>query len=71
MSAPRSGRQSPPEERQSGAQQRDPPGSGKANLDGHPPPAEFPQQRSDEEKSRLPSNPEHPLEKIEAAKFAK
>ncbi|KAJ5569777.1 uncharacterized protein N7459_009207 [Penicillium hispanicum] len=74
MSAPLPGRQSPDPERQTGAQQRDPPASGKIGPSGsssRPAPG-FAQQQSEEAKShRLPSNPEHPLEKIEAEKFAK
>ncbi|KAG0157022.1 hypothetical protein PDIDSM_4205 [Penicillium digitatum] len=71
MSAPLSGRQSPPPEHQSGAQQQDTPGSGKTNVGKHPAP-EFSQKSSEDFKNNvLTSNPEHPLEKIEAEKFAK
>ncbi|CAI7613683.1 unnamed protein product [Penicillium viridicatum] len=66
MSAPYSGRQSPPPERQSGAQLQDTPGSGKTDVGTHPEP-EF-SQHSD---NVLTSNPEHPLEKIEAEKYTK
>lgn len=72
MSAPFSGRQSPPPERQSGIQQQDPPASGKIGASSERPAPEFAQQASNAQKERqLDSNPEHPLEKIEAAKFAK
>lgn len=72
MSAPYPGRQSPPPERQSGAQQGDVPGSGKiADPSVRPREADFAQHESDEHKVNLPSNPEQPLEKIEAAKYTK
>lgn len=72
MSAQLSGRQSPDPERQSGIQQQDPPSSGKIGASSSSRPApEFAQQKSDEEKQHLQSNPEHPLEKIEAEKYAK
>lgn len=73
MSAQASGRQSPPPELQSGIQQQDPPASGKiGSTTASRPAPEFAQQESDAQKeSMLKSNPEHPLEKIEAAKFAK
>ncbi|KAJ5890161.1 hypothetical protein N7504_010971 [Penicillium tannophilum] len=66
------GRQSPPPERQSGIQQRDPPASGKIGDSSSRPAPEFAQDESNRSKSdTLTSNPEHPLEKIEAAKYAK
>ncbi|KAJ5804963.1 hypothetical protein N7474_010850 [Penicillium riverlandense] len=71
MSARLSGRQSPPEERQSGAQQRDPPGSGKTNVGDHPPSGSAQQKSEEHKKFQLQSNPEHPLEKIEADKYSK
>lgn len=72
MSAPFSGRQSPPPESQSGIQQQEPPASGKIGASTEHPAPEFAQQASDAQKeSQLESNPEHPLEKIEAAKFRK
>ncbi|KAJ5281703.1 hypothetical protein N7478_007075 [Penicillium angulare] len=72
MSAPNAGRQSPSEDRQSGAQQRDVPGSGKIGGSSSRPEPEFSQQSSDKSKSdTLESNPKHPLEDIEAAKYAK
>lgn len=70
MSAPNAGRQSPPEERQSDIQQRAVPGSGKIGSSSRPAP-EFSKQESENDKSKLASNPKHPLEDIEAAKFAK
>merc|ERR1712187_33905 len=71
MSAPNPGRQSPDPERQPGAQQQDVPGSGKTEVGEHPAP-EFSQQSSEYFRDHvLTSNPEHPLEKIEAEKFAK
>lgn len=71
MSAPSSGRQSPPPESQSGIQQQDPPASGKIGASSERPGPEFAQKESDKQKGQLGSNPEHPLEKIEAAKFSK
>lgn len=66
------GRQSPPPERQSGIQQRDPPSSGKMGDSSSRPAPEFAQQDSDRSKGEtLTSNPEHPLEAIEAAKYKK
>ncbi|KAJ5194108.1 hypothetical protein N7472_006574 [Penicillium cf. griseofulvum] len=71
MSALNSGRQSPPPERQSGSQLQDTPGSGRTNV-GKPPAHETSQQSSEYFRDNvLTSNPEHPLEKIEAEKFAK
>lgn len=71
MSAQLSGRQSPDPERQSGIQQQDPPSSGKIGPSSSRPDPEFAQHQSEDDKQRLKSNPEHPLEKIEAEKFAK
>ncbi|KAJ5320160.1 hypothetical protein N7508_000443 [Penicillium antarcticum] len=71
MSAPHAGRQSPDPERQTGAQLNDTPGTGRTTMGSHPS-SEQTQKGADEFKSHgLTSNPEHPLEKIEAAKFAK
>jgi hypothetical protein len=71
MSAPYPGRQSPPPERQSGSQQQDTPGSGKTDVGKHPAP-EYSQQSSEYFRDNvLTSNPEHPLEKIEADKYFK
>lgn len=69
MSAPLSGRQSPPEERQSGAQQRDPPASGKTNVVDHSTPESAQQKSEEHKKVGLQSNPVHPLENVEAAKY--
>jgi hypothetical protein len=63
MSAPNSGRQSPPEERQPGPQQQEPTGSGKAAPNAAPS-DEFSKARSEENKAGLSSNPEHPLERF-------
>ncbi|KAJ5915982.1 hypothetical protein N7454_010889 [Penicillium verhagenii] len=72
MSAQHSGRQSPPEDRQSGIQQRDPPSSGKIGSSSSRPASDFAHQESERSKSEtLTSNPEHPLEKIEADKYKK
>ncbi|KAH1270919.1 hypothetical protein KXW98_004903 [Aspergillus fumigatus] len=71
MSAQNSGRQSPPPETQSGAQQQDPPSAGKtqSELRGDP---QHSQRESNETKEwKLESNPKHPLEDIEAAKYSK
>jgi hypothetical protein len=71
MSAPYAGRQSPDPERQTGAQVNDTPGTGKTTMGSHPS-SEDAQHAADEFKTHgLKSNPEHPLEKIEAEKFAK
>jgi hypothetical protein len=71
MSAPYPGRQSPEPETQSGAQQRDPPSHGK--LDGGASTApEFSYEKPNQKAPVLDgSNPKHPLEDIEAAKFKK
>ncbi|PKX98814.1 uncharacterized protein P174DRAFT_447393 [Aspergillus novofumigatus IBT 16806] len=61
MSAQNSGRQSPPPETQSGAQQQDPPRRER-------PSPSFVATRSIRS---LESNPKHPLEDIEAAKYSK
>ncbi|PYI05830.1 hypothetical protein BO78DRAFT_397682 [Aspergillus sclerotiicarbonarius CBS 121057] len=66
MSAPRAGRQSPPPERQTGAQQQDPPSEGKAHPQYAPP-----EHSAQDQTAGLSSNPKHPLEDIESAKFAK
>lgn len=72
MSAPNAGRQSPPPESQSGAQQQDPPASGKIGGNAPRPASDFAQHESDEQKNQsLKSNPEHPLDKVEEAKFSK
>ncbi|KAJ5776930.1 hypothetical protein N7520_000176 [Penicillium odoratum] len=72
MSSKNAGRQSPPPESQSGAQQRDPPSSGKIGDSSSRPAPEFAQQQSDQSKGDvLTSNPVHPLEKIEADKYRK
>ncbi|KAJ5242921.1 uncharacterized protein N7469_001248 [Penicillium citrinum] len=73
MSSQLPGRQSPDPERLTGSQQKDVPGSGKIDESlGARPAPEFAQQKSEENKrNSLPSNPEHPLEKAEAAKYAK
>ena len=67
MSAPLAGRQSPPPERQSGAQQQDIPGSGKTNVGKQPSPVLSSEEYRD---NVMTSNPESRLEKIEAAKYA-
>ncbi|KAL9107709.1 MAG: hypothetical protein Q9227_007424 [Pyrenula ochraceoflavens] len=60
MSAPNEGRQSPPPERQTGAQLHDPPAGGKA---GAAPSETHAQEVSDKTKHEgLESNPTHPLE---------
>lgn len=75
MSSQYPGRQSPDPENLSGAQQHDIPGSGKigSSMSASTRPApEYAQQKSDEQKRHsLQSNPEHELERIEAAKYAK
>ena len=63
MSAPLSGRESPPPETQSGSQGGDPPGKG--HLNPTPVHARTPQPPS------LESNPKHVLEDIQAKKYEK
>ncbi|OOQ85392.1 hypothetical protein PEBR_26322 [Penicillium brasilianum] len=72
MSAPRPGRQSPEPETQSGAQQRDPPSHGKLDGSSTSQAPEFSYEKADPKANTLGgSNPKHPLEDIEAAKFKK
>ncbi|CEL01275.1 hypothetical protein ASPCAL00863 [Aspergillus calidoustus] len=81
MSARLSGRQSPPPEAQTGAQENSPPGSGRTDAKFAPPPeyapkaAEAHKGKDDDERmsgtAGLTSNPVHPLEEIEAAKYKK
>jgi hypothetical protein len=72
MSAPNSGRQSPPPERQTGAQLNDTPASGKIGDASNRPDPDFSQKESEQSKSHgLESNPTHPLEKLEEAKYHK
>lgn len=68
MSAPNQGRQSPDPERQTGAQQQDPPSSGNidSNLKGS-----SQQSRQETQASGLSSNPKHVLEDVEEKKFSK
>lgn len=68
MSAPRSGRQSPDPERQPGAQQQDTPGLGKATPNAAPS-DQYAQEKSEQTKAGLQSNPEHPLEKAAREKL--
>ncbi|KAJ5368501.1 uncharacterized protein N7496_008261 [Penicillium cataractarum] len=72
MSAPYPGRQSPEPETQSGIQQRDPPSHGKL---GDPSTRQAPEFSYEKPEAKAPvldgSNPKHPLEDIEAAKFKK
>ncbi|KAF2263693.1 hypothetical protein CC78DRAFT_581072 [Lojkania enalia] len=63
MSAPNPGRQSPDPERQSGAQQSDPPAS-EPNEQGGAPSVSHAKEASDNQKANLASNPTHPLEKF-------
>ncbi|KAF2746555.1 hypothetical protein M011DRAFT_487313 [Sporormia fimetaria CBS 119925] len=62
MSAQNTGRQSPPPESQSGAQQQDTP-AGNVNKQGGAPSQDYAKEASDDQKSKLSSNPEHPLAK--------
>jgi hypothetical protein len=71
MSAPNAGRQSPPPERQSGSQQQDTPGTGRTSVGSHPSPEHASHASEEFKQKHMPSNPEHPLEKIEADKFVK
>ncbi|KAI9151623.1 hypothetical protein HJFPF1_08830 [Paramyrothecium foliicola] len=60
------GRQSPPPERQTGAQQQDPPASGKGTDN-----AENKDQVNKEQLQNLSSNPKGPVDDALEAKFAK
>ncbi|RAH47045.1 uncharacterized protein BO95DRAFT_359712 [Aspergillus brunneoviolaceus CBS 621.78] len=71
MSAPNSGRQSPPPESQTGAQQQSPPSQGQTGQTYETRPGQAAQEQSENTKSSLSSNPKHPLEDIESAKFSK
>ncbi|OGM40233.1 hypothetical protein ABOM_011108 [Aspergillus bombycis] len=68
MSAPNSGRQSPPPERQTGAQQQDPVASGHTQHGIH---GGSKGASEDTKFHGLSSNPKHILEDIEAKKFSK
>lgn len=70
MSAPNAGRQSPEPSRQTGAQQSDPT-STKANQQGGAPTDHSAQDESNETKSKLSSNPTHPLAKASEEKTSK
>lgn len=70
MSAPKAGRQSPKPGDQSGAQQQDPMFSEHTSIDTRPA-AELGQELSEGSGIKLPSNPVHPLEEIEAGKYGK
>jgi hypothetical protein len=72
MSAPNAGRQSPSEDRQTGAQQQDVPGSGRVGRDNYPsqPSDDYAQKSSEKTKQTgLQSNPEHPLDRVEQEKL--
>ncbi|KAJ5473887.1 hypothetical protein N7475_003453 [Penicillium sp. IBT 31633x] len=71
MSARLSGRQSPPPECQSGAQQQDTPGTGRTDVGKHPDPNHSRRSSEDFKEHGLKSNPEPLYEKAEAAKYAK
>ncbi|PYH47596.1 uncharacterized protein BP01DRAFT_354801 [Aspergillus saccharolyticus JOP 1030-1] len=71
MSAPNSGRQSPPPESQTGAQQQSPPSKGQTGETYSTRSGGAAQEQSENTKSGLQSNPKHPLEDIEAAKYSK
>lgn len=70
MSAPNNhpGRQSPEPECQTGPQQQDIPGSGKTVPEHAPSSDKYAQEKSEQAKARLESNPVHPLDaRAEAA----
>ena len=77
MSSQNAGRQSPDPERQTGSQQQDVPGSGKiddalsASGASRPAPESAQQQSEKQKQTSLQSNPVHPLERAEEAKYAK
>ncbi|KAI9754548.1 MAG: hypothetical protein M4579_004648 [Chaenotheca gracillima] len=69
MSSQNQGRQSPSPERQTGAQQQDPPASGKADA---APSSTSAKEHSEETKHKgLESNPKGPLEDAAAEKLSK
>lgn len=72
MSAPYPGRQSPEPETQSGAQQREPPSTGKLDSSSRQVP-EFSYEKGDGKSpwDCLESNPRQRYEEIEAAKYKK
>ncbi|KAF2457845.1 hypothetical protein BDY21DRAFT_342946 [Lineolata rhizophorae] len=70
MSAPNQGRQSPPPERQTGAQLNEPT-STQPNEQGAAPSLDHAKEASEDQKSKLPSNPVHPLEKFAEEKSSK
>lgn len=71
MSATHSGRQSPPPEEQTGAQQQEVPGKGKIMPEYKPDPGYARRESVNMRDTRLQSNPEHPLEKVEEGKSGK
>ncbi|KAL4914726.1 hypothetical protein BDW62DRAFT_137646 [Aspergillus aurantiobrunneus] len=81
MSAPYAGRQSPPPETQTGAQENSPPGSGRVDPKFAPPPEYAPKTMDSQQRQRksveesqtagLSSNPIHILDDIEERKFRK
>ncbi|KAL4871948.1 hypothetical protein BDV12DRAFT_163423 [Aspergillus spectabilis] len=74
MSTLNSGRQSPPPEDQTGAQENSPPASGRTDSKFAPPPEYAPSGAKAQGHSGtegLTSNPHHKLEEIEAGKYKK
>ncbi|RAL11670.1 uncharacterized protein BO97DRAFT_425331 [Aspergillus homomorphus CBS 101889] len=69
MSAPNSGRQSPPPESQTGAQQQSPPSQGQTGQTYSTRTGQASQEQSENTKSSLQSNPKHPLEDDSANVF--
>lgn len=68
MSATKTGRQSPPPENQSGAQQQDVPSKGKIAPEYKPDPEKSQRESEGTKNTQLQSNPEHPFEKVEESK---
>ena len=68
MSAQHSGTQPPPPEQQSGRQLHDVPSAGKMPPEYRADPEQMERESAKMRDTKLQSNPEHPLEKIEAEK---
>lgn len=71
MSAPLSGRQSPPPEEQTGAQEQDVPSQGKIAQEYKPSPEHAKRESVHMRDTQMQSNPQHPLEQTEEEKMKK
>lgn len=65
MSAPLSGRQSPPPEEQTGAQEQDVPSQGRIVQEYKPSPGHAKRESVHMRDTQMQSNPQHPLEQAE------